>query len=200
MLVVGITGGIGSGKSIVCKVFEQLGIAVYNADKEARNLMSNDTALIKELKKQFGPDIFSLKEGLNRKKLAELVFNDKEQLMKLNAMVHPHVKKHFHKWMKEYQDSKYLVKEAAILFESGADEDCNLIITVVAPRELRIQRVMERDDVTKEKVRAIIDNQWSSTDKIKKSDYVIANDDHILVIPQVIELHETFLNLRKDYK
>jgi dephospho-CoA kinase len=200
MLVVGITGGIGSGKSIVCNVFEHFGVPVYNADSEAKNLMNNDTALIKELKKEFGADIFSLKDGLNRKKLAELVFNDKEKLVKLNALVHPHVKKHFHKWMKEQKDSQYIVKEAAILFESGADEDCNLIITVVAPRELRIERVMQRDDVTREKVRSIIDNQWSSTDKIKKSDYVIANDDHILVIPQVLELHETFLKQQKDFK
>jgi dephospho-CoA kinase len=200
MLVIGITGGIGSGKSIVCKIFEQLGVAVYNADKEARELMNKDTALIKELKKQFGSDIFSLKDGLNRKKLAELVFNNIDQLEKLNEIVHPHVRKHFQKWMKDHKDSKYVVKEAAILFESGADEDCNQIITVVAPRELRILRVMERDNVTKQQVAAIIDNQWSSTDKIKKSDFVIANDDHYLVIPQVLELHENFIKHHRDFK
>ncbi len=200
MLVVGVTGGIGSGKSIVCKIFEQLGVPIYNADKEAKELMNNDAALIKDLKKKFGNDLYNGKEGLNRKKLSEIVFNDKEKLEKLNAIVHPHVRKHFQKWKKEHQDAKYLVKEAAILFESGADEDCDRVITVIAPRLLRIERVMERDDVSKEKVGAIIDNQWSSSEKIKKSDFVIANDNNYLVIPQVLELHENFLKMQREFR
>ena len=200
MLVVGITGGIGSGKSVVCKIFEQLGIAVYNADREAKELMNKDVALIKDLKKNFGSDLYNGKEGLNRKRLSEIVFNNKEKLELLNSIVHPHVRKHFKKWQKEHHDSKYLVKEAAILFESGADEDCDRVITVIAPRQLRIERVMERDDVNKEKVNAIIDNQMSSSEKIKKSDFVIVNDNQSLVIPQILDLHETFLKIQREFR
>ncbi len=200
MLIIGVTGGIGSGKSVVCKIFERLGIAVYNADTEAKNLMNTDTALIKEIKKQFGANMYSAKEGLNRKKMAEVVFKNKEQLEKLNNLVHPFVKKHFQKWKKENMNSKYLVKEAAILFESGADEDCDRIVTVVAPNDLRIKRVMERDEVTKERVEAIMKNQMSSTEKIKRSDFVVTNDNQYLVIPQVLELHESFLKQYKDYR
>jgi dephospho-CoA kinase len=200
MLVIGITGGIGSGKTTICKIFESLGIDIYDADSEAKKLMVDDIVLIREIKKQFGPEMYMGKDSLNTKKLADIVFHDTEALKKLNAIVHPSVKKHFKKWRKEHNDAKYLVKEAAILFESGADEDCSKVITVVAPHDLRIKRVIERDKTTKKFIDNIIDNQMSSSEKIKKSDYVIINDNNDFVTPQVIELHEAFLKIYRDFK
>jgi dephospho-CoA kinase len=200
MLIIGITGGIGSGKSVVCKVFESLGVDVYDADSEARKLMSEDAMLIRDIKKQFGSEMYIGKDTLNRKKLADIVFHDAEALKKLNEIVHPSVKKHFKKWKKEHNEGKYLVKEAAILFESGANEDCTKVITVVAPHDLRVKRVVERDKVTKQQVENIMINQSSTSDKIKKSEFIIINDNNELVIPQVLELHEAFLKIYRDFK
>ncbi|MEI6817032.1 MAG: dephospho-CoA kinase [Bacteroidota bacterium] len=199
MLVIGITGGIGSGKTVVCKLFQQLGVPVYNADNEAKKLMASDLVLIKMIKKKFGPEVYGSKDELNRKKLAEIVFKDKEALAKLNSIVHPAVRKHFKKWVTEHSDVPYVMKEAAILIESGASEDCNKIITVVAPNNLRIKRVVERDNVSKERVKSIIASQMSTSENVKKSDFVIHNDDSAMVIPQVLEMHENFLTLSKDF-
>ncbi len=189
MMIVGITGGIGSGKTLVCTIFRQLGIPVYEADAEARKLFDTEPAILEKIKKEFSEDVFDKKEKLDRQKLSALVFSDTSALKKLNKIVHPFVISHFEEWISQHQTSPYILKEAAILFESGTDKDCNKIITISAPVELRIQRTMQRDKRTKEEVEQIIKQQWSDEEKIKRSDFVIVNDDQQLVIPQVLDIH-----------
>lgn len=171
--IIGLTGGIGSGKTTVANYFKSYGIPVYIADDEARNIMQSPE-IIDAIKKTFGEAIFE--NGiLNREKLAKIVFNEPEKLEKLNNIVHPAVKKHFEHWLLEYKKVPYIIYEAAILFESGRYEDCDLIITVTAPVEKRIQRVIERDKSTRELVLKRINAQWTDEKRISKSDFVIEN-------------------------
>jgi dephospho-CoA kinase len=171
--IIGLTGGIGSGKTTIAKHFKSLGIPVYIADDEAREIMKT-SEVINAIKKIFGEALF---DGvvLKRDKLAQIVFNDPEKLQQLNAIVHPAVKRHFKQWLLEHNEFPIVVYEAAILFESGNYKDFDVIITVTAPVESRIQRVMERDKTSREQVLGRIKSQWTDEQRISKSDYVIEN-------------------------
>ncbi|WP_445451981.1 dephospho-CoA kinase [Flavobacterium sp. 25HG05S-40] len=171
--VIGLTGGIGSGKTIVAKYIESLGIPVYIADDEARKLMDTKE-IIDSVSEAFGSQI--LEHGkINRTALAKLVFNNSDRLEKLNSIIHPKVKQHFDTWLDTHKKYPWVVKEAAILFESGSYKGCDAIITVTAPLETRIQRVMERDKTDRESVLKRIQSQWTDEQRIAKSTYVIHN-------------------------
>ena len=174
MKIVGLTGGIGSGKTTVADMFATLGIPVYNSDIEAKKLTNSSEAIRQELIFLLGEETY--KDGiLDRKFLAGKIFNDKELLQKVNAIIHPKVAEHFKKWVAK-QDSAYVLKEAAILYESGGDAQCDLVIVVTASKKERIRRVMERDHVSQKEVEARMRNQWSDAKKIKLADFVIYND------------------------
>ncbi|MDD2674749.1 MAG: dephospho-CoA kinase [Flavobacterium sp.] len=171
--IIGLTGGIGSGKTTIAKYFKSFGIPVFIADDEARKIMQSPE-IINAVKNTFGEDIFE--NGiLNREKLAKIVFNDPEKLEKLNSIVHPAVKKHFELWLIENKTVPYIIYEAAILFESGRYKDCDIIVTVTAPIETRLQRVLERDKTTRELVLKKMEAQWSDEKRTAKSDFVIEN-------------------------
>lgn len=195
MLKVGITGGIGSGKSVVCKIFAALGIHVFDADSEAREIVDTSEKVRTQIKKEFGDDMYDASGKLERKKMAALVFKDKEALLRLNSIVHPAVVKKSEQWAKQFKDVPYIVREAAILFESGTNKGLDKIITVTAPEDLRIQRVMARDQKSKEDILSVIKNQSSDKEKIKKSDFVIINDEKKMLLPQVLTIHEKLLAL-----
>lgn len=200
MKVVGITGGIGSGKSVVSMVFRQLGIPVYDSDAEAKLLYDKFPELRDAVRKQIAEEAFDSNGKLDRKKLAEIVFQFPEKLEILNQLVHPLVKMDFQNWVQKHPEAAYVVKEAAILFESGAYSDCDKVITVVAPRELRIQRVRERDRKTKSEIEAIMHRQSNDEEKIKRSDFVIQNDEKELILPQVLAIHESLSKEQKPGK
>jgi dephospho-CoA kinase len=178
--IIGLTGGIGSGKTTVANYFEHQNIPVYVADDEARKI-TNSKKVLKKIVAVFGDEVLE-HNVLNRKKMGEIVFNDKDKLNQLNAIIHPEVKKHFKKWLKSKIDYKYVIKESAILFESMTNLDCDLIILVTAPLELRIERTMKRDNCDRESVLQRIKNQISEDEKAQKSDFIINN----------INLNDTF--------
>ncbi|WP_395049337.1 dephospho-CoA kinase [Flavobacterium sp.] len=171
--IIGLTGGIGSGKTTIANHFMAAGIPVYIADDEARKIMQS-SAIIEEIEKTFGNAIFD-DAILNREKLSEIVFNNPEKLKQLNAIIHPAVKNHFGNWILNHKDSPFIIYEAAILFESGSYKNCDFILTVTAPIESRIQRVIQRDKTTREKVLKRINMQWNDEQRISKSDFVIEN-------------------------
>ena len=179
--VIGLTGGIGSGKTTIANHFMASGVPVYIADDEARKIMDTPE-IIEEIRRTFGSAIFT-DNILNRKQLADIVFNNPEQLKLLNGIIHPAVKKHFDSWILKYNDKPFVVYEAAILFESGNYKNCNQIITVTAPLESRIQRVMNRDKTTRDHVLKRINAQWSDEQRIAQSDFVIEN-----TIPEITRL------------
>ena len=173
MKLIGLTGGIGSGKSTVARMFEEYGIPVYYADDEAKRLMAGSPEIRSALIKTFGDESF--KDGeLNRKYLADMVFNNPEKLRLINAIVHPAVRKDFENWAK-LQKTDWVIQENAILFESGMDKRFDKIISVTAPEVVRIKRVMQRDGVQEQQVLERMQNQWPETEKISRSDYVIRN-------------------------
>lgn len=172
--IIGLTGGIGSGKTSIANYFMKLGVPVYIADDAARKIMQSDE-IIEEIKKTFGTAIFE-NDILNREKLAQIVFSDPDKLKLLNAIIHPAVKKHFHNWILNHKNAPFIIYEAAILFESGSYKDCDKIITVTAPMESRIQRVIQRDNSSREQVLKRINAQWNDDQRIAKSDFVIVND------------------------
>jgi len=175
MLVVGLTGGIGSGKTTVGNFLEKEGIPVYNSDDRAKYLMHNSEEIKSALISEFGDEVFTDK-GLNREYLAKIVFNDKDKLKKLNAIVHPVVAQDFKNWI-ENQKSDIVVKEAAILFESGAYKSCDINVTIHTDIEERIERVLKRDGTTREQVLSRINNQWTDEQRNEKADIVIKNND-----------------------
>ena len=188
MLKVGITGGIGSGKSTVARVFGLLGAPVYNADDAAKHLMNTDVGIKSALIAHFGPATYSA-AGLNRPFLAEKVFTNPEALAVLNGIVHPAVIAHATAWMAEQQQAPYVLKEAALMFESGSQADMDLVIGVYAPQALRIKRAMRRDGTTRQAVLDRLEKQLDETIKMKLCDVVITNNDRQMVIPQVLQLH-----------
>jgi dephospho-CoA kinase len=198
MIIVGLTGGIGSGKTTISKYFESLGIPVYIADVEAKGLMSRSKIIKRQLGLLFGE--LAYKDGeLNRSFLASKIFTDKTLLLKMNAIVHPKVASHFKRWLKK-QDAPYVIKEAAIIFENKSENQYDYIITVIAVEDLRIQRVMKRDNASKEKIKAIIKNQLSDAEKIKKSDFVIRNNSLDSANRDVNEIHHQILEtINKKY-
>ena len=174
-MVVGLTGGIGSGKSTIAKAFAALGIAVFNSDEQAKALIATDAQVKERIIAAFGEEAYHNGE-YNRAYIAQIVFNNSEKLTILNGIVHPALAEYFKRWAKE-QTSPYVLKEAAILFESGSYKDCDYIITVTAPEEVRIARVMARDHCTEAQVRARMAQQWSDAQRIALSNAVIENID-----------------------
>jgi dephospho-CoA kinase len=196
MLRIGITGGIGSGKSIASRLFHALGVPVYDADTRARWVMENDPALRTELRAAFGPGVFNGTTGcLNRPALAATVFNNQARLVQLNGLVHPHVGLDFERWAAAQQlaGHAYVLKEAALLFEAGSYKQLDRIITVSAPLAVRTARVLRRDPHrTAADVQAIMGKQLSEEEKVQRADYVLVNDDVRPLLPQVLALHAAF--------
>jgi dephospho-CoA kinase len=191
MKKIGLTGGIGSGKSTVAHIFEVLGIPVYYADAASKRIMNENEELKDKIKKAFGEQAYSNGE-LNRKYLSEQVFNDSQKINLLNSLVHPATIKDALKWM-QTQKTPYIIKEAALIFESGSNKDLDYVIGVKSPRDIRIKRAMARDNITAEQVEARMDKQMNEEEKIRLCDYVIVNDEQQMLISQVLALHEEFL-------
>lgn len=199
MLKVGITGGIGSGKTTVCKLFEQLGVPVYYADERAKYLMQHEHYLIDLIKKNFGSDVYDNGGALNRKLLAEKVFNNPEKLRVLNSLVHPAVFRDTERFVEEQQvkNLPYAMKEAALLVETGSYKNLDKLIVVTAPLEVRLQRVSQRDSAATEEILSRIRNQLPEEEKLKLADYIITNDKDIEHLKQqVLNIHEQLLELR----
>lgn len=193
MLHVGLTGNMGSGKSTVAKLFEFLQIPVYYSDKEAKTIMYRNKSVKSKLKKAIGKDIYLKNGRLNRLLLAEKIFNNPSLLENVNEIVHPAVREHYLKWRKK-QKAPYTIQESAITFETKAHKVMDATIVVYAPEELLISRVMERDNISKEKVLERLQNQMSQEKKIKKADYIIDNSMAELLMPQVREIHQDLLS------
>lgn len=190
MKKVGITGGIGSGKSIVCQIFRLLGIPVYSADAHAKRLMQESPALRKALIKTFGENVYKTDGALDRQYLAGIVFHDAAKLDQLNQLVHPAVVEDYAQWVLQFPNAPYTLREAAILYESGTWKDLDAVLLVDAPEELRIKRVMTRDGRKEAEIRAIISRQWTSEKKKEYANYIIENDETHMVIPRVLEIHQ----------
>ena len=190
-LVVGLTGGIGSGKSTVAKVFQALKVPVFNSDDEAKNNINKDPELVNSITKEFG-DVYRNGE-LDKVKLAEIVFNDATALEILNSLVHPKVAECFQNWVAKNSAAPIVIKEAAILIESQAYQHVDKIILVAAPEPLRISRVIGRDNVSEKKVKSRMKAQLSDKEKIPYADFVIVNDDTQLVVPQILKVHEELI-------
>jgi dephospho-CoA kinase len=196
-LQIGITGGIGSGKSTVCRVFSILGVPIYDADSRAKSLMTTDGILMSQIKKEFGTLSFRSDGSVDREYLARTVFQDQGKLNVLNKLIHPRVAIDYERWVGE-QKNDYVLKEAALLFEAKSNQFLDKIIVVHAPAEIRIKRVLQRDPQrTRQQVEDIIQNQMSDEQKLALADYIIVNDESKLVVPQVLELHETFKKMTK---
>lgn len=192
-LKVGITGGIGSGKSTAARIFALLGIPIYSADDRAKWLMANDPDLRKSITKLFGNEAFLPNGVLDRSFLAKEVFSDPEQVKRINSIVHPAVKKDFESWVSQL-DAPYALKEAALIFETGGENQLDVVINVSAPLKIRIDRVLSRDSHRSEsQVNQIIDQQLSDEIKNEKADYVIKNSPNKLIIPQVLTIHDKLI-------
>lgn len=197
-LKIGITGGIGTGKSIICKIFALLGVPVYDADKRAKWLLSNDLELIKQIKQHFGDEAYqhpsNSENRINKKFLSERIFKNRKDLDLLNSLVHPKVGIDFEKWFQKNSHYSYILKEAALLYESGNYKTLDKMVTVYAPLQLRIKRILQRDkNRTEDNIKAIIASQISEDEKIKKADFVLYNDEKQMLIPQVLKLHNSFI-------
>lgn len=195
MLKIGITGGIGSGKSFICRIFQNIGIPIYYADDESKKILQNNEYVKLQIKLNFGNDIYQ-ENKLDKLKLANIVFNDSDKLKLLNNILHPIVFKEFNLWCSK-QTSKYVIMESAIIFESGADKILDKIYSVSAPEELRIQRSMYRDKTSRQNVLQRMKNQISEEERNLRSDVIIINDDKSSVTDQVTKLHD---NLMRDIR
>lgn len=196
-LQIGVTGGIGSGKSVVCKIFAQLGIPVYDADSHAKALMTTDGILVSQIKKEFGDLSYHADGSLNREWLSQHVFSNEARLEKLNSLVHPRVAVDYENWVGMQTEVPYVLKEAALLFESGSFRLLDKIIVVSAPEAIRQERVLKRDKHrTVEQFREIVEKQLPEEEKLKRADYIIVNDNVTPVIPQVLKLHQEFISVK----
>jgi len=195
MLKIGITGGIGSGKTTVCRVFELLGIPIFYADTVAKLIMNTDPVLKEEILKTFGQKSYSNDGQLNRAYLSSIVFNNESELNKLNALVHPAVFRAFDKWLAIHYDAPYIIKEAALLFETESHKMCDLTLLVVSPEASRVQRVIARDGISQDEIALRMKRQLSDEQKIKLSDHILFNDESQLLIPQILALDQQFLKL-----
>jgi len=191
--IIGLTGGIGSGKSTVANLFKELGVPVYIADAEARKIMDYPE-VVSEIQSIFDENVTTPDNKLDRKKIASIVFNHPEKLRQLNAIVHPKVKEDFIAWLERHKNHKYIIKEVAIIFETNSEKDFDKIILVTAPEQKRIQRVMKRDNISEKEVLDRIKNQLSDADKISKSDFIINNTSMNFTKKQIKKLH-LLLNL-----
>lgn len=190
---IGITGGIGSGKSLICKIFMALGTPVYDADSRAKWLQTHDLKLIGDIKRNFGADSYLEDNTINRTYLAEIVFKDQEKLALLNQLVHPQVAHDYQQWVNQHAAYHYVIKEAALLFESGSNKSLDKIINVNAPVKTRMERVLLRDSFRSEaQVREIMARQLTDPEREKRADFTIKNDNQALVIPQVLAIHRQF--------
>lgn len=192
MIKAGITGGIGSGKSLVSKIFETLGIPVFDADSRSKDLLNEDDVLKRQVIKNFG-NVYGNNGMLQRKMLAEKVFGDNEQLTLLNSIVHPAAMRAFDTWVSR-QKAPYIIKEAAILFEAGTAGGLDIVIGVYAPKALRIQRAMNRSNSSRQEVLSRMERQIDEEIKMRLCDYVIFNDESRLLIPQVLEIHHAIIS------
>lgn len=190
--IIGLTGGIGSGKTTIAKYIQSLGIPVYIADDAAKKIMELPET-ISSIKQVFGSEVFE-NEKLSKEKLAKIVFNNSQNLKQLNQIVHPAVKRDFDEWFSKQKEFPFVVKEAAILFESGSYKDCDAIITVEAPLDTRIQRVMKRDNTNLESVMSRVNNQWTDEMRAAKSDYVVENVDIKKAMLQIDEILKKMTN------
>ena len=188
MIKIGITGGIGSGKSYVCEIFRHLGVPVFNADFQAKELMNNDCEVKQNLIKTLGINTISNDGSLNKKFIAEAIFNDNSLLQEVNKIVHPATLNAFNNWALTTK-SNYVLLESAILFESKSNEVTDAVITVTAPSLLRIQRVIKRDGLTKQQVLLRMSRQWSEKEKKEKADYIIVNNEKKMLLPQILKIH-----------
>jgi dephospho-CoA kinase len=186
---IGLTGNIGTGKTTIARIFEVMGVSVYHADIRARVLLDSDSVK-HQVASLFGNQVINPMNQVDRKALANIVFNDKEKLAELNNLIHPLVEEDFAQWCETHKNEHYILHEAAILFESGFNRLFDATIMVAAPEELCIARVMARDGITKEMVIERMQNQWPQEKKMELSEYVVVNDNHTLVIPQVIAIHK----------
>ncbi len=192
-LQIGVTGGIGAGKTVVCRIFQCLGVPVYNADERARYLMANQGDLIRNIARSFGEESYLPDGTLNRSFLAKQVFRDADKVQQLNQLVHPEVGKDFQRWLLDHSQTPYVIKEAALMIESGSYKSLDYLVTVSAPEEIRLSRVLKRDPQRdRQQIMNIMSNQISEAQRIEKSDFVLHNDQHQLLIPQVLELHQKF--------
>lgn len=191
MKVIGLTGGIGSGKTTVAKQFRRLGVPVYIADEEAKKLTNRSKVIRQELTELLGEETYS-DAGLNRKFVADIIFNDPTMLQAVNNIIHPKVRQHFKKWVGK-QQGPYCIKEAAILFENGGYKECDQNILVVAPVNKRIERILQRDDTNVQEIKERMDNQWDDAKKMPLADYVIYNDLLENTEKQVVEIHKLIL-------
>ena len=196
MLNVGLTGGIGSGKTIASKIFEVLGIPVYQADVAAKRLMESNPVLKNQLIEQFGNDAF-VDGKLNRSYIAEIIFNDKEKLQLINSLVHPYTIQDGIEWMKK-QTTPYAIKEAALIFESGSQSNFDYIIGISSPLTLRLNRTLKRDNINRELVLEKMENQLDEETKMKLCDFVLLNDERTLLTTQVLAVHEKLIALSKE--
>ena len=191
MLKIGLTGGLGSGKTTVARIFEVLGIPVYYADEASKRLMNEDEAVKIAVKKTFGNDVYK-DDKLDRKYLADIVFNDEGKLKMLNSIVHPATIMDAGNWIKN-QTAPYIIKEAALLFESGSDKNLDYVIGVQSPLALRMQRAMQRDQISEKEIMSRINRQMDEEKKLQLCDFIIVNDEEQMIIPQVLELHQKFM-------
>ena len=195
MIKIGLTGGIGSGKSFVSKIFTELGIPVYNSDMEAKKLYNREDVKAK-MKEKFGQNVYLSNGQINKVYLANIIFNDSKALNYVNSIIHPLVKEHFEQWLNKQDYTQYIIKEAAILFESGAYKEMDKIIAVTAPIELRIKRLMMRDKTDKKNILNKIKKQLADEEFIKRSDFHIINDEERALLPQILKIHEQILQLK----
>jgi dephospho-CoA kinase len=191
VIKLGITGGIGSGKTSVCRVFKVLGIPVFSADFEAKNIMDNDESVKLRINSIAGKELY-MSGTLDRAELASMIFNNKQLLEKVNLLIHPIVFENFVRWASE-QNAPYVIMEAAILFENGACDIVDKIATVVAPAEQRIERIMRRNNLSREQILMRMKNQMDDDEKVKRSDYVILNSEKDMIIPAILRIHEELL-------
>lgn len=189
--IIGLTGGIGSGKTTVARVFHSMGVPVFDADSEAKALYDTDSKLNEQIKLHFGNDLFE-NGNLNKRLLAQKVFDDENNLKRLNSIIHPLVKKRFESWL-EVQNAKYIIREAAILIESGSYKDCHEIILVTAPEDIRIQRVVDRTGLSPLEIKSRIKRQWTDEQKKVYCQHELVNDEKSLLTPQILALHQYFM-------
>ncbi|MBZ4044366.1 dephospho-CoA kinase [Flavobacterium hibisci] len=194
--IIGLTGGIGSGKTTIANYFKEMGVPVYIADDKAKEIMQSHS-IIKEIKAVFGEAIFE-KEVLNRAKLADIVFNNADKLNQLNAIIHPAVKKDFELWLQKNKNYDYVIYEAAILFESGRYKECDVVITVTAPEEIKIERVIKRDKTSRKQVLERMNMQWNDEKRIPMSNFIIFNDSHKNAKREVVKILK-ILNIKQNH-
>lgn len=196
---IGITGGIGSGKSLICQIFNRLGVPSYDADSRAKWMMDHDPELRASIQSEFGHDAYLPDGSLNRDLISKLIFNESPKIEILNRIVHPAVGQDYLLWAEQNNNNAYLLKEAALIFESGSNKLLDRVITVFAPVDIRIERVLTRDrNRDRDQVKSIISKQWPEEERQAHADFIIRNDNTTLVIPQVLKIHHELILQAKN--